>query len=90
MSKYFPAFILLFLCVYKINCFYKGERLTLQEQFEIEDLANEILRKNGEFIKILFGLSSISGGIACEACSFIVDVVKNFLMQKKDLINFII
>ena len=50
MSKYILQFILLSLYLLKINCIYKGERLTLQEQFEIEDLANEIIKKNGEFI----------------------------------------
>ena len=88
MSKYILQFILLSLYLLKINCIYKGERLTLQEQFEIEDLANEIIKKNGEFIMNQFGLSSVSGGITCEACSFIVDVVKNFLMQKKGFEKF--
>ena len=88
MSKYTVQFILLVIYLFKINCAFKVERLTLQEQFEIEDLANEIFKKNGESILSLFGLSSVSGGITCEVCSFVVDVVKNFLMQKKGFEKF--
>ena len=83
MSKSTLQFILLVIYLFKINCAFKVERLTLQEQFEIEDLANEIIKKNGEFIMNQFGLSSVSGGITCEVCSFVIDVVKNFLNQKK-------
>ena len=88
MSKYILQFILLILYLLGINCSYREERLTLQEQFEIEDLANEISKKNGEFILYLFGLSNTSGGITCEMCSFVVDVIKNFLMQKKGFEKF--
>ena len=83
MSKYILHFIFLLLCLFQITCIYKGQRLTLQEQFEVEDLANEIFKKNRELIMGLFGLSSVSGGITCEACSFIVDVARNFLRQEK-------
>ena len=87
MSKILQ-FILLIIYLFKINCIYKEEKLTLQEQFEIEDLANEILKKNGESIMNLFGLSSVPGGTTCEVCSFIIDVIKNFLMQKKGFEKF--
>ena len=88
MSKYLIHFILLIIFAFQINCVYREERLNLQEQFEIEDLASEIFKKNGESILSLFGLSSVSGGITCEVCSFVVDVVKNFLMQKKGFEKF--
>ena len=88
MSKHILLFIFLTLFSFKINCFIRWEKLTLQEQFETEDLANNIFKKNAELIMGLFGLSDISGGITCEACSFVVDVVKNFLKQKKGLEKF--
>jgi hypothetical protein len=69
--------------LFPINCIYKGERLTLKEQFEIEDLANQIVNQNRELIMNLFGFSSVSGGVKCEVCSFAVDVFKNFLLQKR-------
>ena len=88
MSKYLVHFILLILFAFHINCVYREERLNLQEQFEIEDLANEIFKQNRELIMGLFGLSSVSGGITCEVCSFVIDVVKNFLNQKKGFEKF--
>jgi len=36
----------------------------------------------------LLGLSSVSGGIKCEACSFLVDVLKNYLLQKNGFEKF--
>ena len=84
MPKYLIHFILLALFAFQINCIYKEERLSLQEQFDIEDLANDIFKKNRELIMNFFGFSSVSGGPTCEVCIFVVSVVKNFLNQHKD------
>lgn len=88
MLKYLLPFIFVTFSLFPINCIYKGERLTLKEQFEIEDLANQIVNQNRELIMNLFGFSSVSGGVTCEVCSFAVDVFKNFLLQKKGFEKF--
>ena len=88
MLKYLLPFIFVTFSLFPINCIYKGERLTLKEQFEIEDLANQIVNQNRELIMNLFGFSSVSGGVKCEVCSFAVDVFKNFLLQKKGFEKF--
>ena len=79
-------FLLLF--IFQINCVYKGKKLTLMEQYEIEDLASALLKQNTPLIMSLFGLSSVSGGIKCDVCSFVVDVLKNFLLQKNGIEKF--
>ena len=81
MSKYILNFILLILYIFHINCVYKGQKLTLKEQFEMEDLANEIFNKNGDLIMSLLGLSKESRGITCETCSFVIDVIRHYLRQ---------
>ena len=39
MAKNYLPIIFLFLSIFLINCRYKGNKLSLQEQFEVEDLA---------------------------------------------------
>ena len=88
MAKNFLPIIFLFLSIFLINCRYKGNKLSLQEQFEVEDLALALFKQNKPLIMNLLGLSSVSGGIKCEACSFLVDVLKNYLLQKNGFEKF--
>ena len=88
MPKYSISFIFIILFLFQINCVYRGNRLSLQEQFEVEDLASALLKHNTPLIMSLFGLSSVSGGIKCEMCSFVVDVLKNYLLQKNGIEKF--
>ncbi len=67
---------------------YKINKLSLSEQYEVEDLALRITEENGDLLKILFGFTSVSGGINCELCSFAVDVLKNYLLQKNGFEKF--
>ena len=88
MAKNYLPIIFLFLSIFLINCRYKGNKLSLQEQFEVEDLALALFKQNKPLIMNLLGLSSVSGGIKCEACSFLVDVLKNYLLQKNGFEKF--
>ena len=88
MSRYLTSLIFIFLFFFSINCAYRGERLTLQEQFEVEDLANALWKQNAPLLMSLFGLASVSGGIKCDVCSFVIDVVKNYLLQKNGFEKF--
>ena len=63
-------------------------KLSLSEQYEVEDLALRLIKNNGNFIKGLLGLESVSGGMDCYLCSFAVDVLKNYLLQKNGFEKF--
>jgi len=82
------SIIFIFLSAFQINCVYKRNKLSLIEQFEVEDLANSLFQQNAPLIMSLFGLSSTSGGIKCDVCSFVVDVLKNYLLQKNGFEKF--
>ena len=58
------------------------------EQYEVEDLALKITKQNGSFLNTLLGLTSVSGGMDCTLCSFAVDVLKNYLLQKNGFEKF--
>ena len=88
MKSSLISIIFLFLSVFQVNCVYKGNKLSLKEQFEVEDLANALFKQNGPLLMSLFGLSSTSGGIKCDVCSFVVDVLKNYLLQKNGIEKF--
>ena len=88
MKSSLISIIFLFLSAFQINCVYKGNKLSLIEQFEVEDLANSLFQQNAPLIMSLFGLSSTSGGIKCDVCSFVVDVLKNYLLQKNGIEKF--
>jgi len=88
MKSSLISIIFLFLSAFQINCVYKGHKLSLIEQFEVEDLANSLFQQNAPLIMSLFGLSSTSGGIKCDVCSFVVDVLKNYLLQKNGFEKF--
>ncbi len=88
MKSNLISIIFLFLSVFQINCVYRGNKLSLIEQFEVEDLANGLFKQNGPLLMSLFGLSSTSGGIKCDVCSFVVDVLKNYLLQKNGIEKF--
>ena len=78
-------FLLVFLCY--SNCF-KGRKLSLQEQFEVLSLAEQLVKDNGSVLKTLFDFSSVSGGMSCSVCSFTIDVLKNYLLQKNGIEKF--
>ena len=82
------SFIFIIISIFQINCAYKGERLTLKDQFEVEEIANLLYQTNKPLILSLFGLSSTSGGIKCDVCSFTIDVLKNYLLQKNGIEKF--
>ena len=63
-------------------------KLSLMEQYEVEDLALKITKNSGSFLNNLLGLTSVSGGIDCSLCSFAVDVLKNYLLQKNGFEKF--
>ena len=88
MKRNLISILFMFLSIFQINCVYKGKKLSLIEQFEVEDFANTLMKQNAPLIMSLFGLSSVSGGIKCEACSFVVDVLKNYLLQKNGFEKF--
>ena len=88
MKSSLISIIFIFLSAFQINCVYKGNKLSLIEQFEVEDLANSLFQQNALLIMSLFGLSSTSGGIKCDVCSFVVDVLKNYLLQKNGFEKF--
>ena len=56
-------------------------KLSLAEQYEVEDLAYHLTKENGQLLKNLFDLSSVSGGLSCSLCSFSIDVLKNYLLH---------
>ena len=66
----------------------RRNKLSLMEQYEVEDLAYKITKNNGSFLNTLLGLTSVSGGIDCSFCSFAVDVLKNYLLQKNGIEKF--
>jgi len=78
-------FLLTFLCY--SNCF-KGRKLSLQEQFEVVSLAEKLVKDNGSVLKGLFDFASVAGGMSCSVCSFTVDVLKNYLLQKNGIEKF--
>ena len=82
MSKNYFLYTSLIIIVLSFTNSLKLNKLSLQEQYEIEDLALELVRKNGPSLRRLLELSSVSGGISCSLCSFTVDVLKNYLLQK--------
>ena len=88
MKRSLISILFMLLSIFQINCVYKGKKLSLIEQFEVEDFANTLMKQNAPLIMSLFGLSSVSGGIKCEACSFVVDVLKNYLLQKNGFEKF--
>ena len=69
------------------NCL-NTRKLSLAEQYEVEDLAYHLTKENGQALKSLFDLSSVSGGLSCSVCSFAVDVLKNYLLQKNGFEKF--
>ena len=88
MSKHLIGFILIIISLVQIKCAYTKNTLSLKDQFEIEDLAYEIYTKNNALINIVKDLSSASRALKCEVCSFAVDVVKNYLLQKNGFEKF--
>ena len=48
----------------------------------------QLTKENGSLLKQLFTLSSVSGGIDCSVCSFAIDVLKNYLLQKNGFEKF--
>ena len=88
MSKNYFLYTSLIIIVLSFTNSLKLNKLSLQEQYEIEDLALELVRKNGPSLRGLLELSSVSGGISCSLCSFTIDVLKNYLLQKNGFEKF--
>ena len=88
MPNHLLSFIFIFLSLFQINCVYKEKKLSLMEQFEVEDLAKAIFKQNTPLLMNLLGITSVSGGMKCEVCSFVVDVLKNYLLQKNGIEKF--
>ena len=88
MPNHLLLILFIFLSLFQINCVYKGNRLSLKDQFEVEDLAMAIFKQNKPLLMDLLGLKSVSGGMKCEVCSFLVDVLKNYLLQKNGIEKF--
>ena len=88
MSNHFINLIFLSSLIILSNSIYKGDKLSLIEQFEVEDLARSLFDKHTPLIMNLFNLGSTSGGIKCDVCSFAVDVLKNYLLQKHGIEKF--
>ena len=88
MSSYYYLFLLFSIFVLPYSNSYRNSKLSLIDQFEIEDLAFKLVEKNSPLLQIILNLSGVTGGISCEACSFLVDVLKNFLLQKEGLQKF--
>ena len=86
-SKILISFNLLILLLSILTCI-KGNKLSLSEQYEVEDLALQLTKENGSLFKHFFSLSSVSGGIDCQICSFAIDVLKNYLLQKNGFEKF--
>ena len=88
MNKHFLLFLFLInLIVSYTNCSSRN-KLSLYEQYEVEDLALKLTREKGSVLKGLFDLSSVSGGMNCAVCSFVIDVLKNYLLQKNGFEKF--
>ena len=86
-SKYY--LLVIFLVFFLPNiCSYRRNKLSLFDQFEMEDLAFSLMKQSGSVLQTLFDLTSVSGGISCSTCSFMVDVLKNFLLQKNGIEKF--
>ena len=88
MSSKLNASIILFLAFLCYSICFKGRKLSLQEQFEVVSLAEKLVKDNGPVLKGLFDFASVSGGMSCSVCSFTVDVLKNFLLQKNGIEKF--
>ena len=86
-SKILISYTLLILLLSVFTCI-KGNKLSLYEQYEVEDLALQLTKENGSLLKQFFSLSSVSGGIDCTICSFAIDVFKNYLLQKNGFEKF--
>ena len=80
-SFHFFQFIFI-LSILSYNKCIKTNKLSLAEQYEVEDLAYHLTKENGQLLKNLFDLSTVSGGLSCSLCSFSIDVLKNYLLQK--------
>jgi len=86
-SKYF--LLIIFLVSILSNVYsHRRNKLSLYEQYEMEDLALHLTKESGTLLKGLFDLASVSGGISCSTCSFLIDVLKNFLLQKNGIEKF--
>ena len=66
----------------------KTNKFSLSEKYEVEDLALRIIEEKGDLLKILFDFDSVSGGINCELYSFVVESLKNYLLQKNGFEKF--
>ena len=89
MSKHLIGFILLIPSLVMIKYAYTKYRLSHENKSETEDLTYENYTINNTLINIVKDLSSASRALKCEVCSFAVDVVKNYLLEKKDFKHFI-
>ena len=89
MSNRLIGFILLIPSLVMIKYAYTKYRLSHENKSETEDLTYENYTINNTLINIVKDLSSASRALKCEVCSFAVDVVKNYLSQKKDFKHFI-
>ena len=89
MSKHLIGFILLIPSLVMIKYAYTKYRLSHENKSETEDLTYEKYIKNNTLVNIVKDLSSASRALKCEVCSFAVDVVKNYLLEKKDFKHFI-
>ena len=88
MHKHFLLFLFLInLIVSYTNCSSRN-KLSLYEQYEVEDLALKLTKEKGSVLKGLFDLTSVSGGMNCAVCSFVIDVLKNYLLQKNGFEKF--
>jgi len=88
MSSKIPISFLLLISFLSFVNSIKGNKLSLYEQYEVEDLALQLTKENGSLLKGLFDLSSVSGGMSCSVCSFVIDVLKNYLLQKNGFEKF--
>ena len=86
-SKYFLLVLFLVSILSNVSS-YKKNKLSLYEQYEMEDLALHLTKESGTLLKGLFDLTSVTGGISCSTCSFLIDVLKNFLLQKNGIEKF--
>ena len=82
-------FIILFILsiLVKISCLYT-EKLPIDEQYEVEDLALKLTKQDSNFLKYFLDITSVSGGLDCTVCSFAIDVLKNYLLQKNGFEKF--
>ena len=86
-SFHFFSFIFI-ISILSYNKCINTRKLSLSEQYEVEDLAYQLTKENGHLLKSLFDLSSVSGGLSCSLCSFAIDVLKNYLLQKNGFEKF--